>query len=418
MPIAEILTIGDELLSGDVVDTNSNYLDPILADLGWEVTRHTTVADELLVIADAMREAAARAEFVVTSGGLGPTEDDLTLEALAIALGCELRLDQPTMDGIEARFRSFGRKMTPNNARQAMVPEIGEIIENGAGTAPGFLAPLGNCQILLLPGVPREVRWIAEHTIRTRFQLPEPFVARRSFKLIGYGESRLATDVDEIVKKHSPLVRFGYRAIGTEVHLKLAAFVGDFTDGPDSAEQAVHACERDLDSLLGDRVFGKDDTTLVGALADRLNAQSATVAVAESCTGGLIGKLLTDRPGSSSYFYGGCDTYSNESKTQLLGVDPAIIVEHGAVSEDVAGLMAIGVQKTLGTTWGLSATGIAGPDGGSEHNPVGTVYVGLAGPEGLEVKRLRMFGDREMIRSNTALTLLDLLRQRLGASTV
>ena len=415
MPRAEILTIGDELLSGDVTDTNSNYLDNVLSDLGWEVTRHTTVRDEISEIAEAMRETTSRAELVVTSGGLGPTEDDLTLEALARALGCPLRLDQPTLDRIAERFRSFGREMTPNNARQARVPEQGEIIANDAGTAPGFLASLGKAQILLLPGVPREVRWITEHTLQTRFRLPQPVVLRRSLKLVGYGESRLAKDIDPIVTKHSPRIRFGYRAIGTEVHLKLATPLDDSDRTRELATNLLHDCEQDLRSLLGDRIFGTDETRLVDALSERLLRDSATVSVAESCTGGLIAKLLTDRAGASGYFNGGLVTYSNQAKIDLLGVNAATLESEGAVSKAVAAEMATNVRQKFGTTWGLSATGIAGPGGGSDEKPVGTVFVGLAGPTTLEVKPLRVIGDRDMIRSNTALLLLDLLRKSLGA---
>ncbi len=228
--------------------------------------------------------------------------------------------------------------------------------------------------------------------------------------------------MDEIVARHSPRIKFGYRAIGTEVHLKLAAHLGHTEAGNhlvddnliEKAHAALDACDHDLRRILGDRIFGIDETTLVDALADRLAASSATVSVAESCTGGLIARTLTDRPGSSSYFLGGSVTYSDESKTQLLAVDADVVETRGAVSEAVAAQMASNIRQKLGATWGLSATGIAGPGGGTEEKPVGTVYVGLAGPDSVEVERLRVIGDRDMIRSNTTMLLLDLLRRKLG----
>lgn len=406
---AEILTIGDELLSGETVDTNANYLDGRLSAWGWHVQRHTTVADDVPAIAAALEEAASRADLVVTSGGLGPTEDDVTLEACARALGCGLRLDEAILERIAARFRTFGREMTANNRRQALVPEAGEPIVNGSGTAPGFRCTLREARVFVLPGVPREVRWFADHALEPELDHGAPAVHRRTLRTVGIGESKLETEVAAVVAAYRDRVRFGYRAIGMETHIKLAVEERASTSGMallDEVEAALRGC-------LGDAIFGRDDTDLVAALATRLLARSATVATAESCTGGLIGKLLTDRAGSSEYYRGGCVTYSDDAKVALLGVDEVDLEVHGAVSERIVQQMAKGVRKRLHADWGLAASGIAGPDGGTKEKPVGTVWIAMAGPDRLQSRRLQLPGDREMIRTNAAKILLDWLRRSL-----
>ena len=440
---AEILTIGDELLSGETVDTNSNYLDAQLESWGWIVGRHTTVADDVDAIAAALHEAAGRAALVITSGGVGPTEDDLTLGACAQALGCGLRLDEELLARIEARFRSFGREMTPNNRRQAMLPEIGEPIVNESGSAPGFRFTLGTARVYVLPGVPREVQWLTEKVLGPELDRGAPVIFRRTVRTMGVGESRLATQVEPVVQAFSDRVRFGYRAVGMETHVKLAVIPatrkGDAEDtaggsatadakpATDSQNESATGHPRDdagtialldqveaaIRSQVGDAVFGIDDTDLVAALAARLLRRGATVATAESCTGGLIGTLLTGRPGSSEYYLGGCVTYSDDSKVQLLGVDNADLEIYGAVSEKVVQQMAKGVRRRLHADWGLAATGISGPDGGTKDKPVGTVFVAVAGPDRLQSKRLQLAGDREMVRMSTAKYLIDWLRRSL-----
>ena len=407
VPAAEILTIGDELLSGETVDTNSNWLDGALVKLGWEVTRHTTVADEVAVIAAAFDEAARRSDLVISSGGLGPTRDDLTLEALAKALGCELRLDEAVLADIRAKFESFGRTMSPNNERQARVPAIGEVLQNAVGTAPGFTAELHGAQVFLLPGVPREVKWLMEHRVGPRVDQGRAHVARRTLKTIGFGESRLEHTIKATIREH-PDVQFGFRALGAETHIKMAA-------RGEQREAHLAAAEAAMRAILGVGLFGADDDRLVVALGDLLRARGETVATAESCTGGMVGKLLTDVSGSSAYFLGGMITYSNAAKVALLGVDEGALEEHGAVSAAVAEQMAVGVRDRLGATWGLSATGIAGPEGGTTEKPVGLVYIGLAGPGHVEHRRLQSPGDRSQVRRNSALSVVDILRRRLVA---
>lgn len=402
---AVILAIGDELLSGETVDTNSSYLDRLLEGWGWTVVRHVTVPDEVEAIAEAFRDAAGRAELVLSTGGLGPTEDDLTLEGIARALGCPLVLHQATLDAIAARFRAFGREMTPNNERQARVPAAGEVLVNEAGTAPGFTARLGEATLFSMPGVPREVRWLMEHQIGPRIARGDDPGLRRTLKVMGLGESKLEHSIRAVVKAH-PELRFGYRTQGLENHIKLLG------RGPDRAERIAEV-EAELAAILGDRIYGRDGDELPAVLVKHLVERGETVALAESCTGGLAGKLITDVPGASACFSGGVVSYANEAKVALLGVDPALLEAHGAVSEPVVRQMAEGVRARLGATWALGITGVAGPGGGTDDKPVGTVWLALAGPAGTEARLVRLPGDREWVRVGSAKAALDLLRVRL-----
>lgn len=402
---AEILVIGDELLSGETCDTNSSWLDAALDSAGWVVGRHVTVPDDLEAIAEAFDAAARRSRLVISSGGLGPTRDDLTLEGLARALGVPLRRDEATIEAIKQRFAHFGREMTPNNERQAMVPASGEVLTNEVGTAPGFHAQLHGADVFLVPGVPREVRWLFEHAIKPRIDRGHPATLRRTLKVIGIGESRLEHSILEIIRQH-PRVRWGFRTLGMENHVKLAAEPADLAL-LDAAEAAVRAA-------LGAKIYGAGDVAIEVVLGERLIARKETVAVAESCTGGLVAKRLTDVAGSSAYVLGGVVAYANAVKMSMLGVEASLLDGVGAVSAEVAAAMASGVRARFSSTWGLSATGIAGPGGGTRDKPVGLVYVALAGPDGVETRELKLPGDRTTIREQTASALLDWLRRRVS----
>lgn len=404
---AEIIVIGDELLSGETVDTNSNYLDCEFEAIGWSVARHSTVPDEIDRISEAMTEASHRADAVICSGGLGPTQDDLTLEALARALGCGLRQDEAVLASIEKKFAKIGRSMTPNNARQSFVPEQGEVIDNPVGTAPSFTAKLNRAQVFLLPGVPRELKWLFEHEIKTRLSVSDRKIHRRTLKVIGFGESRLEHTIREVVMNHRQNVTFGYRALGIENHIKLMA-------KGSKAVASLAAAESDLREALGHRIFGSDDDKLVEIVTSYLSEHCQTVATAESCTGGLIAKTFTDVAGSSQFFVGSCIAYSNEVKTEVLRVGKETLEQHGAVSENVAAEMAEGAKKLFGTTWAISTTGIAGPGGAVDGKPVGTVCIGIAGPNGTETLRRHILGDRSGVRWNTTLLALERLREKLS----
>jgi nicotinamide-nucleotide amidase len=406
MQRAVILAIGDELLSGETVDSNSSYLDGLLEARGWSVVRHMTVADEEADIAEAFTEAAQRGALVLSTGGLGPTQDDLTMAGLARALGCPLVLHEPTLEFIKARFRSFGRAMTPNNERQARVPASGEVLVNEAGTAPGFTAELHGARVFLMPGVPREVRWLMKHQIMPRLPAgPQPRT-RRTVKVVGVGESRLEHDILAVVAAH-PEVRFGYRTLGMENHVKLVA------DG-EGREARLAAAEADLRGVLGTRIYGVDDADLDQVVGAALGAAGQTVAVAESCTGGWVAKRITDISGSSAYFLGGVVAYADRVKTTLLGVPEPLLAEHGAVSEPVVRAMAEGVRARLGADWGLATTGIAGPTGGTPEKPVGLVWMAISGPSGTTSAKVQFPGNREQVRMGTATAVLDALRRRLA----
>ncbi len=411
MPKAHVLAIGDELLSGETVDTNSSYLDGLLERIGWTVTRHLTVADDLDAIAAAFTEASKDADLILSTGGLGPTRDDLTLEGLAKALGCGLRRDEAVIESIRARFASFGREMTPNNERQAMVPEVGEVLENEVGTAPSFTAELNRARVFLMPGVPREVRWLMEHRVLPRIRPGDVSRMRRTIKVVGLGESRLEHSIREIVRLHRSDVTFGFRTLGLENHIKLLA------EGEDR-EAKLGAAQAALTELLGDRIYGVDEDMHAEVTMRALVAAGGTVAFAESCTGGLVAKLLTDVPGSSACFLGGVVAYANAAKVALLGVSEATLAEHGAVSEAVAAEMAAGARERFASTWAVSTTGIAGPTGGTESKPVGTVCLGIAGPDGVEAKTLRFPGERTWVRTATATAALDVLRTRVGGGAL
>jgi nicotinamide-nucleotide amidase len=389
---AEVIVIGDELLSGETTDTNSTYLDAGLEALGWMVRRHTTVLDDVDAIASAIKASSKRCQLLLCSGGLGPTIDDLTLAAFASALNCGLRKDESVVASIQAKFEKLGRPMPPNNERQAMVPEIGEVIDNPVGTAPVFFAHLNDADVYVLPGVPRELKWLFKEKISDRINLGYRNVFRRSLKTVGRGESSLEYSIRNIIAKHKDKVQFGFRAIGVENHIKIMAMGS-------GAEDAIQVAADDLRGILGDSIYGVDQEILPEVVGELLIGRGDTLALAESCSGGLIAKQLTDVAGASAYFLGGCVSYANSAKSELLGVCESLLKRDGAVSAAVAEA--------------LATTGVAGPSGGSAEKPVGTVFIALAGPDGTTVERKQLIGNRSGVRENTALVCLELLRQKL-----
>ncbi len=402
---AEVITIGDELLSGSV-DTNSSELDRCLEGAGYDVIQHTTVGDDEAAIARTFLASAQRADLVISTGGLGPTADDLTMAGLAEALGVRLVEDEAVLRSIEALFSRFGKAMTPNNARQALVPEGTEVIENRAGTAPAVRTTLLGADVFVLPGVPREVRFLLKEEILPRIQ-KERRVQRRTLKVVGIGESRLEHMIQDVVAAH-PEVVFGYRTLGMENHLRLVA------KGAGSSA-VLDRVEETLRSVLEDRLYGRDDDTLASVVQAELQRRGLTVAVAESCTGGLLAKMLTDAPGSSGCFRGGIVAYANEIKEAVLGVEAEVLAAHGAVSEPVARQMASLVRDRFGASVGVSATGIAGPGGGLPSKPVGTVWVAVADCLGVRTRLLSLKGHRDWIRMEASKWALEELRRAQSA---
>ncbi len=401
----EILATGDELLTGQVVDTNSAWLMDRLWDLGLMVRRATAVGDDRRDLGEALREISARADVVVMSGGLGPTEDDLTSEVVAAAMGVPLEVHQPSLEAIRERFRMLGRTMTPNNEKQARFPRGATVIPNRFGTAPGFIASLGRAELACLPGVPVEFRGLCREAVLPRIAARLGEVpASRLVKLFGVPESHADDRMRPVMDDpRNSGVRFGYRAHWPEIHVKWSV------PGPGAEARADRILEA-VRAIFGEAIWGEGKEEMQEVVVARLLARRERVAVAESCTGGLIAELLTSVPGASGAFDLGVVAYADSMKTALLGVPTEILVANGAVSEPVARSLAEGVRRPGRAAWGLGVTGIAGPGGGTPEKPVGTVHLALAGPGGMQSLARRYRGDRDRIRRLAAFEALDMLR--------
>lgn len=411
----ELLCTGDELVTGLTSDTNSTYLEARLFELGIKVERVVLVGDVREDILRAMREAAGRSDEVIVSGGLGPTADDLTAECTATLIGRPLVEHEGTLSWLRERAAKRGRELTPNVARMALVPEGAEVVPNPVGAAPHFRVRLGGCRLHFLPGVPREYRALvdAEVVPRLREALEgRPGRVYRAFRLlrtVGMPESVLDSRVAPLAVVH-PRVVFGFRTHGTENQLKLMAEASSQAE----ADAALAAAEAASRQELGGVVYGADAETHTAVVARLLTEAKATLALAESCTGGLLASQLTAIAGSSTFLMGSLVTYAERMKTAWLGVPEALLARHGAVSRPVAEAMAEGVRAACGTTHGLSVTGFAGPGGGTAEEPVGTVYCALAS-EGRPTRceRFSLAGPRDVVRLFAAFHALEMLRERL-----
>jgi nicotinamide-nucleotide amidase len=391
----ESIAIGDEILRGEVVDSNSAYLGAALLQAGLRLARAHALADEIDEIAGALRAAAERAHAVVVSGGLGPTADDRTAEAAALAFGRPLALHAPTLDRIRSIFAARGYPLTPNNEKQALVPEGAEVIENPKGTAPAFALKAGGCELFFLPGVPREYRPLVDRQVVPRIALRRGGAAVRSRVLhtLGATESR----VDQLLRDFPvPGVRLSFRVEGPETHVILLC-EGEASEAEARLAEAEGAAALRLGALL----YGRDRETLAGRLGDELVRRGWRLAIAESCTGGLVSAAVTDVPGSSRYFETGIVAYANETKIRLLRVPAEVIEEHGAVSEETARAMARGVRAVAGCEVGVGVTGIAGPEGGSPEKPVGLVHFAACGVREVHRQVLLPPG-RERVRTFSA----------------
>lgn len=407
----EIVAIGNELLNGDLADTNTARLAGWLRRQGLAVRRGQTVPDDLDAIIEAFHRAAAAADLVLVTGGLGPTSDDITMEAAARFLGVPLVEDEPTLARLKARFADRGYPFTPNNARQALAPRGAEVLDNPVGTAPCVRLAAQGATFFFFPGVPREL----EHLIHLHLA---PWVAAHAdvrpyrsilLKTFGKTESSVATKLAELPL--DPRVHIAYRAHFPEIRVSFHADEGDA-----AVADALLAERRDVArAALGALIFAEDEaTTFVDVVAALLTARGETLVTAESCTGGLVAAMCTDVPGSSRWFLEGAVTYSNAAKTRTLGVPEGLLAEHGAVSEAVARAMAEGARQRSGATWAVAVTGVAGPTGGSVDKPVGTIHFALAGPQGTEHVQRRFPFDRERNRIVSAWTALDLVRRAMA----
>lgn len=395
---AALLAIGDELLSGQVLDTNGQWLVERLAEQGVATVHRALVPDRAEAVCAALMDWAQRVDWILVTGGLGPTADDQTLDGVARALGVARTLHGPSLAALEARARARGRVLAENQRRMALLPAGVEALPNPVGAAPGVLARLGRAHCLVLPGVPREMKAMFEAERHRLGQGPAP--ARRSLRFMEVSESELDRWIGGLDLPEG--VQVGFRNFHLENEVKLWAC-------GEGAEERMALAEAALVDTPGP-AYGLPLEEAVGAT---LKAGGATVATAESCTGGYLGQVLTRTPGSSAYVLGGVIAYANEVKQDMLGVDPAVLAEHGAVSEAVARAMAEGVRRRLHATWGVSTTGVAGPGGGSADKPVGTVWIAWAGPAGTEARRLELSGDREAVRFRTVQCALYGLLHRL-----
>jgi nicotinamide-nucleotide amidase len=405
----EIVAIGNELLLGETVDTNSAHIGRRLAEVGARVRRVTVVGDDPERMRRALEEARARSRWVITTGGLGPTRDDLTREAVAEVFGRPLEIDSRVLADVEERFRRFGYSSMPaSNRSQAEVPRGARVIPNRHGTAPGLVIEEDDCTVFVLPGVPAEMRALLEEGV-----LPElaaagggsaQVVRSRLVRTAGIGESALAERLDDVLADPAPVEVAYLPALGmVDVRLTLGGLPRDEAD-----RRLTALADRVIDRARP-WFYGTDADTLSGAIGIALMARGWSVAVAESMTAGEVGAEITKVPGSSAWFKGGVLAYANEAKAALLGVPAETLARHGAVSEETCRAMLAGVRNALSAEVGCAVTGIAGPAGGSEAKPVGTVWIGVETPAGAEVRKLDLPGKRAEVRRRATVATLALL---------
>lgn len=407
---AEIIAVGSEMLTSQRIDTNSLYIADQLNALGVEVRRKSILGDDRTLLAAAVQSALQDAGMVILTGGLGPTEDDVTREAVANALGRPLVFRQEICEGIEERFRRRQRKMAEINKRQAYVIEGAEVLPNSNGTAPGQWIAHQSRVVILLPGPPGELKpmFARECVPRLVRILPAQVIRARFYRVTGLTESDLDALIAPVYTRYTNPSTTILASPG-DIQIHLRARCGSAED----AERLLAEVGGPIEELLGRHLFSRNGDPLEAVVGTLLRERGATLSIAESCTGGMAGQRITSIAGSSDYFVGGFVTYRDRMKTELLGVDPQLIAEHTAVSKEVARAMAEGARARTGSTFALSITGEAGPES-STGAPVGTIFAGFAGPDGPpEALRLAMPGDRTRIRGFATQAALDLLRRRL-----
>ncbi len=405
--IAEILSVGTELLMGNIVNTNAQYISQKLCDLGVNCYFQTTVGDNHDRLVAAVETALSRADILILTWGLGPTADDLTKETIADAFGRELVLDPASEQHIHARFARMGREMTPNNLKQAMFPRGSIILPNPNGTAPGCIVEEEEKAAILLPGPPKEMAPMFDASVM-------PYLEKRSghmlfshvVRVFGMGESEAEYRLRTLMERQSNPTIAPY-ALSGEMKLRVTARCKSAEEG----ERMMAPLIDEIKETLGSVVYSIDDQELHEVCAALLREHGATLAVAESCTGGMIASKLVSVPGISAHFIEGAVTYSNDAKIRRLGVRPETLAAHTAVSAETAREMAEGIRRTSGASLGVATTGIAGPDGGTVEQPVGLVYIALASESGTAVQELRLTGSRERIRNVASLHALNLIRR-------
>ncbi|MDK2585091.1 competence/damage-inducible protein A [Romboutsia sedimentorum] len=406
---AEIITVGTEILLGDIVNTNSQYLAKELAIHGIEVYYQNTVGDNEKRLMQAFEESLKRSDIVITTGGLGPTNDDITKEVACKYFNQELKLHQPSLNKIKNYFKKLNIELSENNKKQAYFPDEAIILENNNGTAPGAILRKDNKIIIILPGPPREMKAMFEESVKLYLQkLTDSVLVSKTLRTFGIGESLLEEKVIDIINAQSNPTIAPY-AKESEAILRITAKAKNEKE----ANNLINPVIDEIKNRVGEFIYGEGNTSLEEEVAKIVVDKNMTIAVAESCTGGLASSSLINYPGISSVFMEGCVTYSNEAKISRLGVKKETLDKYGAVSKETAKEMAEGIAKNFNTNIGLSTTGIAGPEGGSDEKPVGLVYIGIYINGKTTVKKFVFSGDRQCIRVKATKTIINELRLKL-----
>ncbi|MDP4126944.1 MAG: competence/damage-inducible protein A [Bacillota bacterium] len=410
---AEIVATGTELLLGETLNTSAHYLTGKMSSLGIEVDYHTTVGDNPERLEQVLRQAIGRSDLLITTGGLGPTADDLTKELVAKVLDLKMVLDASSLDQIKQFFARRKAPMPSSNEKQAYFPEGSKILPNPIGTAPGAIIETKGKTVIILPGPPFEMRPMFDNFVWPELQrILGPQAERmteRVLKVFGMGESAIEEVLGELMSL--PNLTIALLAKRAEMHIRLVARSTETKIG--EAKESLNWAEEEIRRRLGDKVFGCDQDTMIGIVGKTLINKHLTISTAESCTGGLLGAALTQEPGSSDFYLGGVVSYSNSLKQGLLGVKEETLKAYGAVSKEVAIEMAEGIRSKTGSIFAISTTGIAGPGGGSDEKPVGLVFIGFATPKGVHSEKFQFYGERESVRQLTVQAALNRVRQHI-----
>jgi nicotinamide-nucleotide amidase len=414
--LAEVVTIGDEILYGQITDTNTQWISAELDKIGIRTVRKSSVGDREDRILGILAEAESRADVILMTGGLGPTKDDITKKTLARYFGSQLVINEDALRDVAEIFSRRGFELTELNRQQAALPEIATFISNKVGTAPGMWFEKNGKVFISMPGVPHEMKWLMENTLLKKLQqhFSTPVIYHRMIKTVGIGESFLATRIEQWEDSLPPHIRLAYLPSMGQVKLRLTATGDQLTVLEGEVQEQIDR----LLQIVPEYVYGYDTDELETVVGRMLLERGMTLSVAESCTGGYLGHAITRIPGSSRYFTGGIIAYDNRVKTDLLGVNPATLEKHGAVSEETVREMAENVRKKLNTSVGVATSGVAGPDGGSDEKPVGTIWIAYADGSNTFAKKLTLFKDREINIKFSSLWVLNAIRQNLPPAGV
>ncbi|HVU02080.1 MAG TPA: competence/damage-inducible protein A [Polyangiaceae bacterium] len=406
---AAVLSIGTEITRGEITNTNASFLAEELTKLGVDVTEMLSIPDDPEAIVRELRRLGAVHSLIVSTGGLGPTTDDITSESVAKLLGVPLVRDEPSLQAIVERMSRFGRTVAPSNAKQADFPTGATILPNPNGTAPGFSVTIGRAAAFFMPGVPAEMKpMFGNHVAPRTTGAAAPGIHQIRLRTFGVAESTVNDKLAGVEAAHDVVI--GYRAHFPEIEVKVLARRGT----PAEAERVARVAADEVKSRLGNIVYGEGEKQLAAVVGARLRERGLTIGTAESCTGGLVAELLTDEPGASAWFRGSVVAYRNEVKAGVLGVPEALIAEHGAVSEAVARSLAEGARRVLGTDVGVAVVGVAGPGGGTEEKPVGLVHYAVSTASGTTAERLNYPANRRFVRVRAAWAALGLVLRVIG----